>query len=102
MLAVGEIAVALVLVVASMLMVRTMRALLTQDLGFNPQGVISATLPRPARTPLDADALAPVHEAEVQVIEAVTQLPGVVTAGVGFRRLACGSRSARARRMSSR
>ena len=66
-----------------MLMVRTMRALLTQDLGFNPQGVISATLPRPARPPLDPDALAPVHEAEVQVIEAVTQLPGVVAAGVG-------------------
>ena len=82
-LAVGEIAVALVLVVASMLMVRTMRALLTQDLGFNPQGVISATLPRPARPPLDADALAPAHDAEVQVIEAVTQLPGVVAAGVG-------------------
>ena len=82
-LAVGEIAVALVLVVASMLMVRTMRALLTQDLGFNPQGVISATLPRPARPPLDADALAPVHDAEVQVIEAVTQLPGVMMAGVG-------------------
>jgi predicted permease len=82
-LAVGEIALALVLVVASMLMVRTMRALLTQDLGFNPQGVIAAALPRPARPPLDDDALALAHETEVQVIEAVTQLPGVVTAGVG-------------------
>jgi putative ABC transport system permease protein len=82
-LAVGEIAVALVLVVASMLMVRTMRALLTQDLGFNPQGVISAALPRPARPPLDADALTLMHEAEAQVIEAVTRLPGVVAAGVG-------------------
>jgi predicted permease len=82
-LAVGEIAVALVLVVASMLMVRTVRALLTQDLGFNPEGVISAALPRPARPALDADALALVHEAEVQVIDAVTRLPGVVTAGVG-------------------
>ena len=67
--------VALVLVVASMLMVRTMRALLTQDLGFNPRGVIAAALPRPARPPLDANALALMHEAEVQVVEAVTQLP---------------------------
>ena len=83
MLAVGEIAVALVLVVASMLMVRTMRALLAQDLGFNPEGVISAALPRPARSALDPDALALVHDAEVQVIEEVGRLPGVVTAGVG-------------------
>jgi predicted permease len=82
-LAVGEIAVALVLVVASMLMVRTLRALLAQDLGFNPQGVIAAALPRPARPPLDADALARSHAAEVQVIEAVQQLPGVLAAGVG-------------------
>jgi len=82
-LAVGEIAVALVLVVASMLMVRTMRALQTQDLGFNPHGVIAAALPRPARPPLDAGALAFSRAAEVQVIEAVTQLPGVLAAGVG-------------------
>jgi putative ABC transport system permease protein len=82
-LAVGEIAVALVLVVAAMLMVRTMRALLTQDLGFNPEGVISAALPRPARPALDADAPTLVHEAEVQVIDAVARLPGVVAAGVG-------------------
>jgi len=82
-LAVGEIAVALVLVVASMLMVRTMRALLTQDLGFNPQGVIAATLPMPLRPPLDAAAHAVAHEAEAQVIEAVRRVPGVVAAGVG-------------------
>ena len=82
-LAVGEIAVALVLVVASMLMVRTMRALLMQDLGFNPQGVIAAALPVPARPPLDAAAHELAHEAEAQVVEAVTKLPGVVAAGVG-------------------
>jgi putative ABC transport system permease protein len=82
-LAVGEIAIAFVLVVASMLMVRTMRALLTQDLGFNPKGVIAATLPRPARPPLDAAALALAHEDEVGVIEAVAQLPGVLAAGIG-------------------
>ena len=82
-LAVGEIAAALVLVVASMLMVRTMRALLTQDLGFNPQGVISAPLPRPSRPPLEPAALAQTHDAGGQVIEAVSQLPGVLAAGVG-------------------
>jgi predicted permease len=82
-LAIGEIAVALVLVVASMLMVRTMRALLTQDLGFDPQGVIAAALPRPVRPPLDAAAHALAHDQEVRVIEAVSQLPGVVAAGVG-------------------
>jgi predicted permease len=82
-LAVGEIAVALVLVVASMLMVRSLRAMATQDLGFNPQGVITAALPRPARPSLDAGALARAHDAEVQVIEAVRRLPGVVAAGVG-------------------
>jgi predicted permease len=82
-LAVGEIAAALVLVVASMLMVRTMRALLTQDLGFNPEGVISAPLPRPSRPPLEPDALAQAHDAAARVIEAVTGLPGVLAAGVG-------------------
>jgi putative ABC transport system permease protein len=82
-LAVGEIAVALVLVVASMLMVRTMRAVATLDLGFDPRGVVTAALPRPAPPSLDAGALARTHEAEVQVIEAVRQLPGVVAAGVG-------------------
>jgi putative ABC transport system permease protein len=82
-LVVGEIGVAFVLVVASMLMVRTMHALLTQDLGFNPQGVIAAALPRPARPPLDPAAHALAHQAEVQVIEAVTQLPGVLAAGIG-------------------
>jgi predicted permease len=55
----------------------------TVDLGFNPQGVITAALPRHARPPLDADALAGVHESEVEVIEAVRRLPGVIAAGVG-------------------
>ena len=82
-LVIGEIAVALMLVVASMLMVRTVRALATLDLGFNPQQVIAATLPRPAVPAVDAGALTRMHEAEVQVIEAVRQLPGVLAAGVG-------------------
>jgi predicted permease len=82
-LAVAEIAAALVLVVASMLMVRTIRALVSQDLGFNPHGVVAAALPRPARPALDADALARMHEAENEVIEAVRQLPGVLAVGVG-------------------
>lgn len=82
-LAVAEIAVALMLVVASMLMVRTVRVLSALDLGFNPHGVIAATLPRPAVPALDASGLTRMHEAEAQVIEAVRQLPGVVAAGVG-------------------
>ena len=82
-LAVGEVAVALVLVVASMLMVRSLRAMATHDLGFDPRGVIAAALARPARPSLDAGALARAHDAEVQVIEAVKRLPGVIAAGVG-------------------
>ncbi len=82
-LAVGEIAVALMLVVASMLMVRTVRSLATLDLGFNPHGVVAASMPRPAVPALDAGGLARIHETEVQVIDAVRQLPGVIAAGVG-------------------
>src|SRR5204863_2319304 len=65
-LAVGEIAVALMLVVASMLMVRTVRSLATLDLVFNPHGVVAASMPRPAVPALDAGGLARVHDAEVQ------------------------------------
>jgi putative ABC transport system permease protein len=83
MLAVCEIAVALVLVVASILMLRSLRAMAAHDLGFDPQGVITAALPAPARPALDADAHAIVHEAEAQVIDAVRRLPGVIAAGVG-------------------
>jgi len=82
-LAVCEIAVALVLVVASMLMVRTMRALAALDLGFDPKGVISASLPKPRNLSFDADELARMHDAETTVIDAVRQLPGVIAAGVG-------------------
>jgi len=82
-LAVCEIAVALVLVVASMLMVRTMRSLAALDLGFDPRGVISASLPKPRNLSFDADELARMHDAETTVIEAVRRLPGVIAAGVG-------------------
>jgi len=69
-LVVAEIAVALVLVVGATLMVRTVRALGTVDLGFDPSHVISAVLPG---TPQEQAA----------AIERVKALPGVVTAGVG-------------------
>jgi hypothetical protein len=50
-----------------------------------PAGSVGAPrrVARPARPPLDADAHALAHQAEVQVIEAVAQLPGVLAAGVG-------------------
>jgi predicted permease len=60
-----------------------MRSLATLDLGFDPQGVISATLPAPVDPATDAEKLARTHDAEAAVIEAVKQLPGVVAAGVG-------------------
>lgn len=83
-LAIGEIAAALVLVVAAMLMVRTMRTLATLDLGFDPRGVIAANLPRPVGAAASsAERLERIHAAETQVIDAVRDLPGVTAVGVG-------------------
>jgi len=69
-LAVAEIALALVLVVGATLMVQTVRALGVIDLGFNPDGVIAASLPG---TPQE----------QAEAIERVRALPGVIAAGAG-------------------
>jgi putative ABC transport system permease protein len=64
-------------------MVRTVRSMASLELGFNPQGVITAALPRPPDPAVDPGGLARMHDAEVQVIGAVNELPGVIAAGVG-------------------
>ncbi len=79
----GEIAIALMLVVAAILMVRTIRSLVALDLGFDPAGVVTASLPRPSIIPLDPSGGGRMRELELQVIEQVRQLPGVLSAGVG-------------------
>jgi putative ABC transport system permease protein len=77
-LTVCEIALALMLVVAATLMVRTVRALGAIELGFDPTQVISA--PLPSSIPLDLLRSRELHAA---VIERVKALPGVRAAGIG-------------------
>jgi hypothetical protein len=60
-----------------------MRTLATLDLGFNPDGVVTAVMPRPAIPATNAERLARVHESEAEVIAAVRAIPGVVAAGIG-------------------
>jgi hypothetical protein len=74
LLVVAETAVALMLAIASMLMVRTIRTFATLDLGFDPRGVITAALPRPPLPATDAERLARMHQLEAEVIEAVRQV----------------------------
>ena len=80
-LAVCEIAVALVLVVAAMLMVRTVQSLGAIDLGFNPDHVVEASMPLPF-APLH-DGVENAHAIEAAVMDEVKHLPGVVAAGIG-------------------
>jgi putative ABC transport system permease protein len=77
-LTVCEIALALMLVVAATLMVRTVRALGAIELGFDPAQVISA--PLPSSIPFDLFRSRELHTA---VIERVKALPGVRAAGIG-------------------
>jgi predicted permease len=77
-LTVCEIALALMLVVAATLMVRTVRALGAIELGFDPTQVIFAPLPWPR--PPDVVRNQELHTA---VIERVKALPGVRAAGIG-------------------
>jgi putative ABC transport system permease protein len=81
-LTVGEIALALMLVVAATLMVRTVRALGAIDLGFDPAHVVVADLSAPGRTPGGrADGG---RQFQMDVIERVKALPGVRAAGIGL------------------
>jgi putative ABC transport system permease protein len=78
-LTVCEIALALMLVVAATLMVRTVRALGDIELGFDPTQVIYA--PLPSVVPWNLSRSQELHAA---VVERVKALPGVRAAGVGI------------------
>jgi predicted permease len=77
-LTVGEIALALMLVVGSTLMVRTIRSLNAIDLGFDPAQVVVADLSATRNA-----AFSDPREFQTAVVERVKSLPGVRAAGVG-------------------
>jgi predicted permease len=83
-LTVVEIGLALMLVIASALMVRSVRALGTIELGFNPDHVVVAGVPSSPSN--EGSATAQRIEArriETSVIERVKALAGVLAAGIG-------------------
>jgi putative ABC transport system permease protein len=83
-LTVVEIGLALMLVIASALMVRSVRALGAVDLGFNPDHVVVAGLPSSPSN--EGSATAQRIEArriETSVIDRVKALPSVLAAGIG-------------------
>jgi putative ABC transport system permease protein len=90
-LIVAEIALALMLVVAAGLLVRTLRVLGAQELGFNPRNVISVGLA------LDFRKYDPRNGAigrfEADLLERLKSAPGVVAAGIGSRPLGGGGGS---------
>ena len=73
-----EIALALLLAVAASLMVRTVQALNAIDLGFNPRGVVSVSLPS------RFTELHRVQDLHVEIAERIQALPDVRAAGVGL------------------
>lgn len=73
-----EIALALLLAVAASLMVRTVRALNAVELGFNPRGVVSVSLPT------RFTELHRVQDLHVEIAERIKALPDVRAAGVGL------------------
>jgi putative ABC transport system permease protein len=85
-LTVAEIALALMLVVAAGLLVRTMRSLGALELGFNPEKVIAVGLsPDAQKYKGPAKALF-----EAELIARVRAISGVVAAGIGSRPLNSG------------
>lgn len=91
-LTVAEIAIALLLVIAAGLLVRTMRVVGSLELGFNPSKVIAVGLtPNVEKYPGAAKAA---YESEL--IARVRTLPGVVAAGIGSRPLGGGGMATRA------
>jgi putative ABC transport system permease protein len=86
-LTVSEIAVALMLVVATGLLVRTLRTVGGLELGFDPSNVISIGL-----TPDIRQYAGPAKvQFESDLITRVRSLPGVVAAGIGSRPLGGGA-----------
>lgn len=89
-LSVAEIALALMLIIAAGLLVRTLRTLGAQELGFDPRHVISIGIPaanmRPG-TPIDSRAASAF---ESTLVDRLRASPGVVAAGIGTRPLGGG------------
>ena len=77
-LLVSQVALALVLVVAAGLLVRTFYSLLRSDAGFNPSRVFTFQLTLPAGKYSDVDAMARVYHA---VLERLQSTPGVQQVG---------------------
>jgi putative ABC transport system permease protein len=80
-LIVCEIALALMLVVAAMLMVRTVRALGDIDLGFDPTHVVAADLSSTVRP---GGPFTDGRQLQMAVVERVKALPGVRAVGIGL------------------
>ena len=71
---VTQIALSLVLLISAGLLVKSFRRLVTTDLGFEPRGVLSMTVPLPMKKYMDRQAAAPAAEA---IVDRVRRLPGV-------------------------
>jgi predicted permease len=80
MLIVAEVALALVLVVAAGLLVQTFTRLLRSDGGFNPSRVLTFERSLPDLRYPDNDRIVALDQ---RVLEALRQLPGVESAGIG-------------------
>ncbi len=91
-LTVSQIALALMLVVAAGLLVRTLRTVGALDLGFDPRNVISVGLTPDLKKYAGVDGKA---RFEAELISRVRSLPGVVAAGIGSRPLGGGGMGTR-------
>ena len=78
-LVVGEIAVALVLVVGAALLIRTLVALQHVDMGFEPAHVLSASVAPPRTQYRDPEAL---RQLFTRLVERAATIPGVRSAGL--------------------
>ncbi|MGH9143027.1 MAG: ABC transporter permease, partial [Vicinamibacterales bacterium] len=79
-LLVTEVALALVLIIASGLLVRTFKHLLAVDGGFNADRVLTFPLTLPSRSYGDSDRIVATYRTALQKLQA---LPGVTAVGIG-------------------
>lgn len=89
-LVVGEIAIALILLVASGLLLRSFEKMRAVDLGFRPDHILSASYSLPHQ---QYATQAAVDQFNDEVIRRITQLPGVESAGITSFLPASGSNS---------
>lgn len=79
---VTQIALSLVLLVSAGLLIKSFRRLVQTDLGFEPRGVLTATVPLPTKKYTDRAAAAP---ATAAIVERLSHLPGVRSAAATTR-----------------